>query len=250
MADLISIERVTIDPKKMRAQVRFGEGLPLSTSQNIEATARVYWLMPEIAEHACFGDKGTTFQNVMGDTELAHLLEHVAVELVSRTSSMQSVACGKTRELSEPRTYEIELTCPDDVLCSAALASAADIVQWAFVEKDSKETPDVASIVDGINYMVEKSFELEKDHAEKSASASLVSQTDDGVAPVVAEEPAEASPVPAATSAESVPSAQETAPMPAQSDAVARIDTETPEPEDDGKVLKFDASKIPGNRPL
>ncbi len=248
MADLISIERVTIDPKNMRAQVRFGEGLPLSTSQNIEATARVYWLMPEIAEHACFGDKGTTFQNVMGDTELAHLLEHVAVELVSRTSSTQPVACGKTRELSEPRTYEIELTCPDDVLCSAALASAADIVQWAFAEKDSKETPDVASIVDGINYMVEKSFELEKDHAEKSASASLVSQTDDEDGLGVAEVSVVASP--AATSVESVPSAQETAPMPVQSDARARIGTETPEPADDGKVLKFDASIIPGNRPL
>lgn len=203
MAELISIEKVTIDPKNLRAEVKLGEGLPLSTSQNIEATARIYWLMPEIAEHACFGDGGAKFQNVMGDTEVAHLLEHVAVELIARTNTSQAVSCGKTRELTEPRMYEIELACPDDVLCSAALVSATDIVQWAFADKDAKKTPDITSIVDGLNYMVEKSFELEKARAEESATASLAAEVE---API--------------------------------------------DPEDDPKIIKFDASVIPGNRPL
>lgn len=239
MANLIAIEKITIDSKNLHAQVRLEEGLPLLTSQNIEATARVYWLMPEIAEHACFGDLGTTFQNVMGDTELAHLLEHVAVELIARTTTTQAISCGKTRELSEPRTYHIELACPDDVLCSAALVSAADIVQWAFAEKDAKNTPDIASIVDGITYMVEKSFELEKAQVGESVNVNLTSK-------VSAPQPTEVASQP---SVDTTVSSQPTESKESKADVEKPISQEGLDVED-LKVLKFDVSKIPGNRPL
>ena len=47
----------------------------LMTSEDVEATARVYYLAPAIAEHMCLGDAGSKFQDCMGHTELAHLLE-------------------------------------------------------------------------------------------------------------------------------------------------------------------------------
>ncbi len=71
----------------MIAHVRIDDDGPLMTSEDLEGTARVYRLLPHIVEHACLGDAGETFRDAMGDTELAHLLEHVTVELLAQRST-------------------------------------------------------------------------------------------------------------------------------------------------------------------
>lgn len=171
--DLIEVSEVVVGPKNLSATLTMADGIPLNTSQNIEATARVYWLLPEIADHACFGDDGVKFQDAMGDTELAHLIEHVAVELMARTNRAGKLSAGKTVELSDPRQYEVQLACPDDVLTSAALMNAIKIVSWAFAGDQASEAPDVAAIVDGMVYMLDKSYELEAVRDSEAANDSL-----------------------------------------------------------------------------
>ena len=61
MADLFTILKVTVGPKKLTARVLVNPGMPLFTHENVEATARVYYLAPAIAEHVCLGDEAPVF---------------------------------------------------------------------------------------------------------------------------------------------------------------------------------------------
>ena len=108
----------------------------------------------------------------MGSTEVAHLLEHVTIELMAQTGLGGDVSCGRTWEVTgEPRTYDAQLACPDDVLVASALSSAAWILQWAY-SGGADPKPDVAAIVSGIRELVENAEQIaEREAAEDAAVA-------------------------------------------------------------------------------
>ena len=154
MASLFNIMKITVDDTKARARVLVNPGMPLITSEDIEATARVYYLAPAIAQHACFGDAGEKFQDCMGDTELAHLLEHLTVEIMNETGLAGDISSGRTRSVAEdPRLFEIELSCPDDALTIGALSSASFMMEWAFLHPDVT-APDFAGTVEALRQLV------------------------------------------------------------------------------------------------
>ena len=152
MAQLFDIKKVTVGPKNLEAIVELAANAPLMTSEDLEGTTRVWQVMPELRDHVCLGDESGTFGDVMGDTELAHLLEHVTVELLARTDVAGDIACGQTSEVDE-RTYKIVLKCIDDVLVVGALSSAAWIMQWAF-SGGGEPVPDVDAIAKGLVELV------------------------------------------------------------------------------------------------
>lgn len=152
MAQLFDIKKVTVGPKNLEAIVELAANAPLMTSEDLEGTTRVWQVMPELRDHVCLGDESGTFGDVMGDTELAHLLEHVTVELLARTDVAGDIACGQTSEVGE-RTYKIVLKCIDDVLVVGALSSAAWIMQWAF-SGGGEPVPDVDAIAKGLVELV------------------------------------------------------------------------------------------------
>ena len=199
MAQLIDITKVEVGPRNLEACVRVIPGAPLMTSEDIEATALVYNVMPHIADHACTGDAGSEFKDAMGNTEIAHLLEHVAVELMARAGSDGEIVCGRTRrDDSDPRAFVIQLACPDDVLAIAALSSAAWIIDWAFTGGDGP-VPDVDAIASGIAQLAaeapieepEEDAQEEPSEPEPSepADAEPAAETEDAEAdqPVVGE---------------------------------------------------------------
>ncbi len=148
MAQLFDIKKVVVGPRKLTATVVVAPSAPLRTVEDLEATTRVWQLMPQLRDHVCLGDAADNFGDVMGDTELAHLLEHVTVELLARTNIAGDITSGQTAEVAE-RTYEISLTCTDDVLVTGALSSAAWIMQWAFAG-GGEPSPDVDAIAAGL----------------------------------------------------------------------------------------------------
>ena len=155
MAELIDIRRVVIGPENMVAHVRLAEDAPLMTSDDLEGTSRVYQLLPHIVEHVCLGDAGKTFRDAMGNTELAHLLEHVTVELLAQTDLAGDMPAGRTWvDEVDDCTYQIELACPDDVLTAAALSCGVWILDWAYRDGGDPE-PDVEAIVGGLVQLVE-----------------------------------------------------------------------------------------------
>ena len=150
----ISITKVEIDSQYFTAHIRIGEETPLFTCDDLEATTRIYDIMPHIIEHACVGDASDTFKDVMGNTELAHLLEHVCVELLSQTDIAGDVPAGKTFiSPSVARGYVLQFTCSDDALVAAAFASAVWIMNWAF-SGAAGSTPNCDAIVQAIVAMV------------------------------------------------------------------------------------------------
>lgn len=170
MAQLFDIKKVTVGPKNLEAIVELAANAPVMTSEDLEGTTRVWQVMPELRDHVCLGDESGTFGDVMGDTELAHLLEHVTVELLARTDVAGDIACGQTSEVGE-RTYKIVLKCIDDVLVVGALSSAAWIMQWAF-SGGGEPVPDVDAIAKGLVELVGSLPEVEKkDEPQEPAAA-------------------------------------------------------------------------------
>lgn len=155
MAQLIEIKRVAVAPQHFTARVTIAPGGPITTDQDLVGTTHVYNLLPDIIDHACLGDEGETFKDAMGATELAHLLEHVTIELICRTGLAGDISCGRTWEVAgEDRTYDVQLSCPDDVLVASAISSAAWILEWAYSGAEDP-APDVDAIVAGIKSLVE-----------------------------------------------------------------------------------------------
>lgn len=171
MAQLIDIRRVAVAPQHFTARVTIANGGPLTTDEDLVGTTHVYNLLPEIVDHACLGDASETFRDVMGATEVAHLLEHVTIELMARTGLGGDVSCGRTWEVAgEPRTYDVQLACPDDVLVSSALSSAAWILQWAY-SGGADPKPDVEAIVAGIRDLVQNAEQIAAREAAQDVAA-------------------------------------------------------------------------------
>ena len=176
MAQLISIKKVVVGPKNLTATVEFSAKAPRLTSENAEATERVLELLPGLSEHLCLGDADARFGLVAKDTEVAHLLEHVTVELLALTNFAGDVSSGKTSLVDSRRgLYEIILACPDDVLVAASLSSAVWLLNWAYGNQEDAD-PDINAIVSGLVALIrsldgEKTDEL-ADSAEPEADAA------------------------------------------------------------------------------
>lgn len=168
MAQLFDIKKVTVGPKNLEAIVGLAANAPVMTSEDLEGTTRVWQVMPELRDHVCLGDESGVFGDVMGDTELAHLLEHVTVELLARTDVAGDIACGQTSEVGE-RTYKIVLKCVDDVLVVGALSSAAWIMQWAF-SGGGEPVPDIDAIAKGLVELVGSLPAVEEKGAQEPAA--------------------------------------------------------------------------------
>lgn len=155
MAQLISIKKVVVGPKNLTATVEFSAKAPRLTSENAEATERVLELLPGLSEHLCLGDADARFGLVANDTEVAHLLEHVTVELLALTNLAGDVSSGKTSLVDSRRgLYEIILACPDDVLVAASLSSAVWLLNWAYGNHDEAD-PDINAIVSGLVALIQ-----------------------------------------------------------------------------------------------
>ena len=185
MAGLFNILKVTVSEDKICAHVLVNPGMPLMTSEDIEATARVYYLVPAIAKHLCLGDSGREFQDCMGQTELCHLLEHVTVELMNETGLAGSISCGRTRVSEhDERVCEVELSCPDDALAIGALASATFMMDWAYLHAD-QPTPDVDGTVAGLrNLVLGMRAEAEGKDPHEAVAAANAKDATEGEAPI------------------------------------------------------------------
>lgn len=238
MAQLFDIKKVTVGPKNLEAIVELAANAPLMTSEDLEGTTRVWQVMPELRDHVCLGDESGTFGDVMGDTELAHLLEHVTVELLARTDVAGDIACGQTSEVGE-RTYKIVLKCIDDVLVVGALSSAAWIMQWAF-SGGGEPVPDVDAIAKGLVELVGSLPAVEeKNEPQEPATESEPVEEQEAPSEVAAEdeipEPEPAAPV--------IDEAEVDAIMAAEPPAVPEVEPEPveavePEPEPEPEVAE------------
>lgn len=256
MAQLVEIKKVTVGPRDLDALVEIAPNAPLMTSEDIEATARVFHLMPELADHVCLGDAGRLFRDSMGHTELAHLLEHMTVELLARTNIAGDITCGRTYPVAgNERAFDVVFPCPDDVLVTSALSSAAWILQWAF-SGGGEPQPDVDAIVDGIVSLVQSVSGPSAGEEESGEQDEAVQEESQESAADGDENPAEEPEPAAAVAEEAVPASPESpestlvspTPVPAPSAAGAQ-DDELDEPDDVAEQAQPEPSALEAPSP-
>lgn len=188
MAQLFDIQKVTVGPRNLEAVVALAPSAPVMTSDDIEATAHVFDLLPSLMDHICLGDSSERFTEVAGNTELAHLLEHVTVELLAQTDVAGDISSGRTTQLGD-RLYQITLACSDDVLVAGALSSAVWILQWAFSGAGDPK-PDVAATVEGLVALVKSLDEKDEGSSEPDLPAGNDVESEPEPEPAVEEAPA------------------------------------------------------------
>lgn len=218
MAQLFDIRKVTVGPRNLEAVVALAPSAPVMTSDDIEATAHVFDLLPGLVDHICLGDSSERFTEVAGNTELAHLLEHVTVELLAQTDIAGDISSGRTTQLDD-RLYQITLACSDDVLVAGALSSAVWILQWAF-SGAGEPRPDVPATVEGLVALVKSLDEKDGGSPEPDSPTERgiesepesAAEGDSGLA--TAESFQEPEPVPAPPEKEPVELAAESEPEP------------------------------------
>lgn len=236
MAQLFDIQKVTVGPKNLEAVVALAPSAPVMTSDDIEATAHVFDLLPGLVDHICLGDSSERFTEVAGDTELAHLLEHVTVELLAQTDIAGDISSGRTTQVGD-RLYQITLACPDDVLVAGALSSAVWILQWAFSGAGDPR-PDVAATVEGLVALVESLGEKDEQPQEPAASAE---KDEEPATPSVEEQPV-AAPAPAPAEPEPYPSPE---PLPLEEEPVETEEPLVPEGAGETGILEPIAEPAP-----
>jgi len=110
------------------------------------------WL-PTLVEHRCsIGERGGFFQRLSRGTYLAHILEHVVLEL--QTLAGVGVGFGRARETSEEGVFKVVFRFREEKLARACLTSARELIMAA-----AQDLPfDVTATVERLREMAEQNL--------------------------------------------------------------------------------------------
>ncbi len=120
-----------------------------------EQARRILELLPNLAHHVCVNGAGDgSFGDELVGTELAHLLEHLIIELQGKASSQAGELTGHTSWLEElevtiPQGYALmrtTVTFANDFVALGAMNCALEIINWAS-EPDTGDMPDVDGMI-------------------------------------------------------------------------------------------------------
>lgn len=159
----LKLRRIRVRPGKLDLEME----VPLELLHvSGPAAGRVLALLPNLARHVCINEKGASFGDEIVGTELAHLLEHVVVELEGQAHAAAGdgpVFLGHTswlEELDRTRAHGYALmrttvTFLNDFVALQAVKDACDIVGWACGVPGSPDSrPDVPAMVEGLRHMM------------------------------------------------------------------------------------------------
>jgi cyanophycin synthetase len=109
----------------------------------------VGWL-PSLIEHRCgVGERGGFLQRVKEGTWMAHVLEHVAIEL-QNLAGIQA-GFGKARQTSRRGIYKVAVRARNEEVGRAALSLARDLVMAAIEDRPF----DVATAIDDLRQKID-----------------------------------------------------------------------------------------------
>ena len=107
----------------LEAWVDLGEYKDISSEMMPGFTDRLMGYLPSLIEHRCsVGERGGFLQRLQRGTYLAHILEHVTLELQSLAGTI--VGYGRARETSEGGVYKVAIEYVEENLGKACLETA------------------------------------------------------------------------------------------------------------------------------
>ena len=152
--DALEIRRIRVRSGRLDAEV----AVALSALHvDVRVAGRICALLPNLPNHLCVNnEKGPRLADELCGTELAHLLEHVVIELQGQayagmnprpqlyghTSWLEELADTSARGIAVMR---VTVTFQDDLVALQALTQAALLVNWACGE--SLQAPDMQAVI-------------------------------------------------------------------------------------------------------
>ena len=135
----VRVSRVVVKADRMVCDVQLSPACPrISSPLLISALLQAH---PQLAEHACKNERGTTFGAVMNRTPLIHVLEHVAIDCMvqkesAKTTSSDTLFVGNSRWLDPVQGLgRVELGFRDDIAALRALKTAVEQVNQALASR-------------------------------------------------------------------------------------------------------------------
>ncbi len=125
----VTVERLAISPGKLTACVRLR---PDARYTNPQLAQRVVADFPQLPLHACVNPHGPTFASVLEHTSLAHLLEHLIIDLQVAQTPDETAAtfAGHTTWVSESEGLAlITVSFRDDACALRALRDAVEYIE-------------------------------------------------------------------------------------------------------------------------
>ena len=121
----LSIERVVVRNDRIACDVAVASDAPHATTP---ALARLLLeKYPSLADHACVNRCGDRFVDIVDDTSLPHVLEHLAIDFQVRYAldAPETLFVGTTQWIDEAAgRARVELSFSDDLVALRALRDA------------------------------------------------------------------------------------------------------------------------------
>lgn len=137
------VERVTVFPEAVEARVVFTPPDELRVSAYPHAGLRVMKLLPGLRGHRCDNGDGRPFGVELLDTEVAHLFEHAALEIMAMAGSPTTLRGTTSWDFATDGrgVFVVRIAYDDDLVALGALKAAEDVVRWALSGEGA--APDV-----------------------------------------------------------------------------------------------------------
>lgn len=111
----------------LEAWVDLGEHKDQSSEEIPSFNERLTTWLPTMIEHRCsVGERGGFFQRLRRGTYLAHILEHVTIEL--QTLAGHEVGFGRARETNEDGVYKVAVEYVEEDVCRETMKVARELI--------------------------------------------------------------------------------------------------------------------------
>lgn len=121
----LKIEHIAVARAGMTLEVRTR---PWDARVDEAQAQRALRLLPNLARHVCVNEKGEVFADDIVGTEPAHLLEHVAIELMAQAHGTGKGLMGHTSFSEERGLMLVKLTYKDDIVALDCIKRAVSFV--------------------------------------------------------------------------------------------------------------------------
>jgi hypothetical protein len=121
---------VAADAGVLSARLVFGPDESLRTCEVPGLSETVVRALPGLRAHRCDNDAGLTFVDELRDTELAHLVEHVALEVMAMAGSSPASRGDTSWDFAADGrgVFRVRIAYNDKAVARGALAFACDLV--------------------------------------------------------------------------------------------------------------------------
>jgi len=120
------VEHISVGEHEVDVIVRFAADEPLRSSAYPRLPGRLLELLPKLALHDCENDRERPFVAELGDTELAHVFEHVTLELMARAGSPRTTRASTTWDFRRDGrgVFHVAIAYDDDLVALGAIKLA------------------------------------------------------------------------------------------------------------------------------